>query len=79
MAEEKTIVYYNSEFVINLDKCVGCGTCADVCPIGCISHDENYHYSIFDDMCVNCSSCYQACPNEAIEYRRYDEEEEEQK
>ena len=48
--------------VIN-DNCVMCGTCADVCPIGCISEDK---YVIDADQCVDCGTCAAECPNDAI-------------
>ena len=51
--------------VIN-DNCVMCGTCADVCPIGCISEGED-KYVIDPDVCVSCGSCAEQCPAEAIE------------
>ena len=41
--------------VIN-DNCVMCGTCADVCPIGCISEGDG-KYVIDADQCVDCGTC----------------------
>ena len=50
--------------VIN-DNCVMCGTCADVCPIGCISEGD-VKYVIDADQCVDCGTCAAECPNDAI-------------
>ncbi len=47
------------------DACVGCGTCTQVCPRGCIRLEDNrpvYDYA----KCINCMACAHACPQLAI-------------
>ena len=49
---------------VNTDKCSGCGSCEDVCPIECIKVDEVA--SIDGNECTECGSCVDECPEEAI-------------
>ena len=50
------------------DKCVGCGKCANVCPMSCI-HIEHVHASpVWEGDCSMCLGCLHHCPNGAIEY-----------
>ena len=49
------------------DSCVGCGTCARVCPRGCVRLEQGkpvYDYG----RCANCMACIQACPTKAIRF-----------
>ncbi|MBQ1476890.1 MAG: 4Fe-4S binding protein [Erysipelotrichaceae bacterium] len=50
------------------DACIGCGSCAAVCPQNCIL-SEKIPYVIDRDHCLNCGACQKACPCGAIEKR----------
>lgn len=47
-----------------LDSCIGCGTCRDVCPQGCII--EGSPYKIEASHCLHCGACYEVCPAGAV-------------
>ena len=53
-------------YKINEDLCIGCGTCAAVCPNSCISHNDECKYKIDAECCVSCGKCASVCPVEAI-------------
>ena len=51
--------------VVNKEKCTGCGTCVDLCPVEAIKLEDNI--AVVDaDQCVDCGSCENECPVEAI-------------
>jgi 2-oxoacid:acceptor oxidoreductase delta subunit (pyruvate/2-ketoisovalerate family) len=55
----------------DLDKCISCGTCAKVCPEGCIYMGNIKPYTIKKpktdyDYCKGCSVCAAECPVKAI-------------
>lgn len=47
------------------DACIGCDTCAAVCPQGCIEAGEPY--AIEAAHCLHCGACFEACPVGAVE------------
>ena len=58
------------EFVpVEKDKCVKCGICANVCPVGDIKggHGEYPEWLHHKD-CLTCFTCYHHCPHHAIEF-----------
>lgn len=48
------------------DSCIGCGKCAQLCPVNCISIQDGR--PIWGDNCIHCMACICNCPTEAIEY-----------
>ena len=62
-AEKKVEGYYIT------DACIGCGTCASVCPQNCIITGKT-PLVISQEHCLRCGNCMTECPAEAIEWRR---------
>ncbi len=50
---------------IDLEKCTGCATCAEVCPVEAITV-ENDKAQVDEETCVDCGTCIDECPEEAI-------------
>ncbi len=50
------------------DKCVGCGACVNVCPVGAISIRDG-KASINADICISCGGCAGICPVGAPEVK----------
>ena len=58
--------------VINTEACLGCGICADVCPLQVFRHNK-----VTDKVpevkrpyeCWHCNACVLDCPSKAVELR----------
>ncbi len=48
------------------NKCVGCGKCVSLCPLGNITLINGK--PVWGDNCTHCMACICYCPTEAIEY-----------
>jgi Fe-S-cluster-containing hydrogenase component 2 len=49
---------------VDKNKCNGCGTCKDICPVNAIKVEGGK--AVISDDCVECGGCLSQCPNEAI-------------
>ena len=58
----------NPEGYYITDACIGCGSCAAVCPQSCIITDSVPHV-IEQEHCLHCGNCLEACPVGAVERR----------
>ena len=56
-------------YVIDPDKCRGCGKCARNCPVSAISGEKKAPHTIDASKCIKCGSCMDNCPFGAFEVR----------
>lgn len=56
--------------MIDKEKCIGCGTCVDVCPVSAISLNDEGKAQIDQEKCIKCGTCEAVCPVMAIEIKR---------
>ena len=60
------------EIKVDLEKCNGCGTCVDVCPVSVFElqdvegYDTKKASPVNQDACIVCRSCEVQCPQQAI-------------
>jgi len=53
---------------VDSEKCVSCGACVTLCPVGAIALDEDSTIVFNKEKCVGstCSACVDACPTRSI-------------
>lgn len=51
--------------IVNKDKCLSCGACASMCPVGAISMKSG-KAEINKKKCIKCGACRDICPVSAI-------------
>lgn len=56
--------------MVDKKKCIGCGTCIEMCPVSAIKFDENGLAQIDPAKCIKCGTCEISCPVEAIKISR---------
>lgn len=59
-------LYVKADAFYATDKCIGCGTCARVCPLNNISLVDGK--PVWGKSCTHCVACINLCPTQAIEY-----------
>jgi NAD-dependent dihydropyrimidine dehydrogenase PreA subunit len=52
----------------NEDKCINCGACVSLCPVGVYTLTRDYTVEMDEMKCIGrtCSTCINACPTRAI-------------
>lgn len=59
--------YIMVQININKEKCDGCRTCVDTCPVGVYDMREGKSVALNTNECLVCKACEMQCPNGAIE------------
>ena len=55
------------ELIYRESKCILCGSCAGVCPVGAITVDQGQGWKIDRARCDRCFDCVEVCPTKALE------------
>ncbi|ADG82109.1 4Fe-4S binding protein [Thermincola potens] len=50
--------------IVDEEKCTGCASCVEVCPVGAISVNSVAH--VDTNTCVDCGTCVDECPHGVI-------------
>lgn len=50
------------EYTINPEKCVGCHTCFNNCPVEAITGEVRETHVIDTEKCIKCGMCFEVCP-----------------
>jgi NAD-dependent dihydropyrimidine dehydrogenase PreA subunit len=55
------------KIMVDKDKCNGCGTCVDTCPVGVLEVKDGKSVPIKAEECLVCRACEAQCPESAIQ------------
>lgn len=55
------------EIKVDRDKCTGCGTCADTCPVAVFEIKDEKSVPVKPEECIVCRACEVQCPEGAIQ------------
>lgn len=63
-----TLATYMPRVIV--DKCIGCGTCEEKCPMEAIALNSDEKAEVKEERCIGCGVCARFCPEEAIKIER---------
>ena len=52
---------------VDLEKCIGCGKCGEICQYSAIVCIKEHSVLTFEQLCHSCGGCWRICPEGAIE------------
>jgi len=55
------------EIKVEVEKCTGCGTCVDTCPVGVYEVKDGKSTPVKVSECFVCRACETQCPSACIE------------
>ncbi len=53
---------------VDANKCIGCGACISVCPVGVYELKDGKSVPVNIKKCIECRACEAACPVAAITF-----------
>jgi len=58
----------NQIFVVDEDRCFGCGACIALCPVNVLTLDKRMIY-VDEPNCSHCELCIPSCPVFALTFK----------
>ncbi|MFZ0965040.1 MAG: 4Fe-4S dicluster domain-containing protein [Candidatus Bathyarchaeia archaeon] len=55
------------KIAIDNDKCNGCGTCVDTCPVAVFEIKDGKSVPVKPEECLVCRACEVQCPESAVQ------------
>ena len=59
-----------SALKLDVDKCIGCGMCVEVCPHAVFKLEARKAAILDSDLCMECGACSGNCPVQAITLKK---------
>jgi NAD-dependent dihydropyrimidine dehydrogenase PreA subunit len=55
------------KIIVNSEKCTGCGTCVETCPVGVFEIEDKKSVPVKPEECLVCRACEVQCSESAIQ------------